>query len=213
MSQRAAPALRCVVFDLGGVLVRICRTWQEACARAGVHSHDDLATPEMIAARRPLRDAYETGRLSCDEFFAAVAATTDGRVSPWEFRRVHEAWVIGEYPGVRDLIAAIHRAGLSTGVLSNTNHSHWQDLAAGVASLVHHPHASHLLGVAKPDLDIYRAFERASGFEPAQVLFFDDLPDNIGGAGAAGWDAALIDHAGDTAAQMRDALHARGVRL
>ncbi len=209
MSQR----VRGVVFDLGGVLVRICRSWSEACARAGVQYHERVASPEQIEARRAVRDAYETGRIGCDEFFRRVAATTGGLVSSGEFERVHRAWIIGEYEGVRDLIRSLRTAGLATGVLSNTNHAHWSDLRQGVVNLVDHPHASHLLGVAKPDREIYRAFEEAARLPAPGLVFFDDLPANIEGARAAGWDAVWIDHEGDTAAQMRSALRTRGVTL
>lgn len=203
--------IRCVVFDLGGVLVRICRSWPEACARAGVAYHEDLASPQQLAARRTLRDRYETGQIPCDEFFAAVAATTEGLISPWQFRRVHEAWLIGEYDRVRGVIDRLHAAGIATGVLSNTNANHWDALITGVAGCVHHPHASHLLGVAKPDLGIYRAFEQATGFAGPQILFFDDLEANVGGAGAAGWLAQRIDPDAQPADQMLATLDRLGV--
>lgn len=206
-----SPSIKCIVFDLGGVLVRICRSFKEACERDGQAYQGQIAPPELVRRRMALAHEYETGRLSCDEFFAAAVATTSGWQSVDEFRRAHRAMIIGEYEGVRDLIDAIHARGLSTGVLSNTNHAHWSDLRQGVATRVHHPHASHILGVAKPHIDIYRAFERATGFRAADILFFDDLADNIAGAHAAGWQAVLVDHEGDTAEQMTGVLRARGL--
>lgn len=208
MPHSTSP-IKCIVFDLGGVLVRICRSWQEACFRAGLAFHGQIASPEIVQRRMALVHQYETGRITCVEFFAAAVATTTGWQSVDEFRRAHRAMIIGEYDGVRDLIDSIHARGLATGVLSNTNHAHWHDLRQGIAARVHHPHASHLLGVAKPHADIYRAFELASRFAPHQILFFDDLADNIEGARAAGWHAELVDHTGDPASQMSAALRAR----
>lgn len=209
----AVAPVRCVVFDLGGVLVRICRSWQEACARAGV-AYEPSASERLLATadeRHEISHAYERGRIACADFFAGIARSTRGLISPEAFERVHRAWVIEEYPGVCTLIADLRRAGVRTGVLSNTNHSHWEDLRQGVAREVDHPHASHLLGERKPDQAIYRAFERAARCAPADLLFFDDLEDNVAAALRAGWQSVLVDHAADPARQMRRELIARGL--
>lgn len=207
-----------IVFDLGGVVVRICRSWKEACAAAGIEYREAFdrqgTDPAAHAARRALVRKYETGDLDSDAFIHAVAQATAGLYSPAEFRAIHDAWILHEYPGVDRLIDDLHRQGLSTGVLSNTNALHWQQLAPHPAaapkfptpSKVQHLHASHLLRLAKPDRAIYDRFAQLSGTDPARILFFDDLPDNIAGAHAAGWHAHLIDHTGDTAAQMRTTL-------
>lgn len=203
---------RLVVFDAGGVLVRICRSWQEACAAAGEPFHPVAATPELMARRKAVVRRYETGGMTCAAYFDALAQTTDGLYTPEQVRRLHESWILGEYPGVADLVADLKSAGVRTGLLSNTNATHWRDLVSrrAIAGL-DHPHASHLMGVAKPAPEIYAAFAAAVGRAPGQIVFFDDLPENVAAARAAGWDAAPIDHAGDTAAQMRAALVERKV--
>ena len=45
---------------------------------------------------------------------------------------------------------------------------------------------SHRLGIAKPDLVIYRHAAEGLGFAPGRVLFIDDREDNIQAARAAG---------------------------
>ena len=74
-----------------------------------------------------------------------------------------------------------------------------------------HAHASHLLGVAKPDPRIFTAFGNATGFPPSSILFFDDRKENVLGAGRAGWHARQIDHAGDTASQLLRHLGSFGI--
>jgi FMN phosphatase YigB (HAD superfamily) len=66
-----------------------------------------------------------------------------------------------------------------------------------------HRHASHLLGFAKPDIRIYRAFESATGHSGADILFFDDLKDNVRAARSAGWRAERIDPDNETVPQLR----------
>lgn len=203
-----------VVFDLGGVVVRICRSIAEAAARVNLPVDPVLAQPEYIAQRRALHRDYERGLLTCDQFFERIAATTRGMYTPAQFRAIHEAWIIEEYAGVGDLIDDLHRADMPTGALSNTNAAHWAQMSStdkrtaifGAPARLRHRHASHLLGLAKPDAAIYHAFAQHTGFAPNRIVFFDDLADNIQAAQAAGWNAHQIDHAGDTAQQMRTIL-------
>lgn len=230
-----------VVFDLGGVVVRICRSWQEACAAAGVPFHPAVASAEQIASRKAVHHEYERGRMACGEFFQAVAQRTGGLYTAEAIRAIHDAWILEEYPGVGELIEQLHHLGVSTGVLSNTNHSHWVQLVGDSVTLpkfptpgrVRHCHASHLLGMAKPDAEIYHEFARrvaldwaagvggAGGERDAgsagvrlraeNILFFDDLKPNIDAAREAGWRAEQIDHTGDPAAQMREILGRAGI--
>ena len=137
-----------------------------------------------------------------------------GAYSPDEIAMIHDAWLIEEYPGVRTLVDDLHRlGGVETGMLSNTNARHWarRERDFTTAGLLGSQHASHLLGLAKPDPAIFRAFERRTGQAPGGIVFFDDLPENVDAARRAGWRGVLIDHVGDTAAQMRSALRDLGV--
>jgi FMN phosphatase YigB (HAD superfamily) len=215
-----ASPVRMVCFDAGGVLVRICRSWREGCAAAGVEHRWNDRTQSADAERAAINDAYQRGEIPCGAFFERMAATTDGLYSPAEIMAVHDAWILEEYAGVRALVEALNTADhLATGVLSNTSHRHWEGPhmagARGVSAVgtVQHPHASHLLGLLKPGPEIYRAFELATGFRGPEILFFDDLADNIGSARGAGWRAEQIDFTDDTAAQITRHLRRHGVHL
>lgn len=211
-----------VVFDLGGVLVRICRGIDQAAARAGMTIPAEYVAPAKRAERRAVHNEYELGRLTCEEFFARIAATAPGVLTPSDVRVLHERWIIEEYAGVGGLIDDLHAAGVDTGILSNTNHAHWQQIvgpdgdapaptAFPSTRKPRHRHASHLLGLSKPDVAVYHAVTRRTGHPAASTVFFDDLEDNIAGARAAGWQAHQIDPAGDTAGQMRGWLVGVGV--
>jgi len=154
-----------------------------------------------------------SGLLTPDEWCAAVSAICDQRMSPADVRAVLEAWMYDDYPGVAEVIDAIHAAGHVTATLSNANHVHWGQVLAASDALrrVQHLHASHLLGAVKPDPAIFEAFERATRFPRQSILFFDDIEENVAGARAHGWRAELIDHTGDPAAQLRAHLRRHGV--
>ncbi|MBL8763079.1 MAG: hypothetical protein JNM07_02275 [Phycisphaerae bacterium] len=197
-----------VVFDVGGVLIRICRTWAEGCAAAGLPVREPATHPDQVAARRVVHRLYEQGLIACDECFRRLAAATGGVYAPEEVRRIHDAWLLDEYIGVDELVRGLKEARIPVGLLSNSNHAHWSRVAPGgrgefpTPALADHAHASHLLRLSKPDDRMFRRFEHLSGFSGAQVLYFDDLNDNVEAARARGWRGYRVDPLGDTALQM-----------
>jgi glucose-1-phosphatase len=207
----ATPDIRLVCFDWGGVILRICRSWAEGCVRAGVPLREGVETPALKEQRRRASDDYQAGRIDGETFFQRLAAATGGLYTPDEVRLVHDAWMIEEYPGVAGLIDRLLAVrGVETALLSNTNQAHWarhiaeegREADFPTVARLHHRHASHLLGLIKPDIAIYRALEQRTGVPGSRILFFDDLLDNIEAARRAGWHAEQIDHTGDTAAQI-----------
>jgi putative hydrolase of the HAD superfamily len=211
--------IRMVCFDAGGVLVRICRSWQEGCKAAGVEFRWSHEAAEGDAERTRITEAYQRGLIGCDEFTLRMARTTAGLYDPAEFRAVHDAWILGEYEGVCALVRTLNTlSGVETALLSNTSASHWANRhmlggkGASAVGLVRHAHASHLLGLVKPGPEIYRAFESATGAAPASILFFDDMEENVLAARSAGWRAELIDFRSETRPQIEAHLLAHGVR-
>lgn len=220
----AERLIRLVCFDLGGVVVRICRTWEEACARAGieVRAPERFADPAARRRRRELSDLYQSGAIECESYYRLVAETTGGLYHADEVRRVHAAWTLDDYPGIDRLITSLgSHGGVLTACLSNTNRSHWEVLRHGtpeqppsraVPALQHH-FLSQCIGAIKPDERIYQHVERTLGFSPSEIVFFDDLSENIEAARRRGWRAHQVDHTGDTALQVRRHLVRYGVVL
>lgn len=211
-----------VCFDVGGVLIRHHRTWGDGCRAAGLPVFPIADDPDVAAARKELSSLHTTGRIDGAEFCRRMADTMRGAYSPEEIARVHHAWLIDEYPGVRAVIKRLHAInGLQTALLSNTNELHWARFVPSGGTLpefavcagIHHPHASHLLGLAKPAPEIYAEFARRVGMadHPGSILFFDDLPDNVAAARAQGWIAEYVDHRADTAPQLLTHLEFHGV--
>ncbi len=212
-----------VCFDLGGVLIRICGSWEEACRAAGLPP-PDASSPQALERHRSLTALLDTGRLSYDDWAARVSEAFEGMYSAVDAKRAHDAISQEERAGALGLVDALHAAGVSTACLSNTNHAHWVRLVhrdvegprsgepeyPAVARLKRH-FASHILGVAKPDPAIYAAFERIVGVRGDGVLFFDDRAENIDAARRRDWRAHRIDPDGDSIAQVREHLRRYGV--
>ncbi len=219
----ARPSIRLVCFDLGGVVVRICRTWGEACAAAGLPVHPVLDRPGDLTLRRELSARHQSGAMESSEFFERLARITGDVYTPGEVALIHDAWLLHEYPGIDAVVDGLLAIpGVETGILSNTNEPHWARLMGHTPpsrpefrtpARLRHRHASHLLRHAKPAPTIYAEFTRRTGYadRPGEILFFDDLEENIGAARAAGWRAERIDPDADPAAQIRRWLGAYGV--
>lgn len=201
MSQ---PKLIC--FDLGGVVVRICRSWAEGCARVGLDVRGEgIDRIALSPDWRALNRVYQRGEIDGDEFCDRFSALVDGLYTPEEMRRVNDAWVFAEYDGVEELIHELRQDGHTTCALSNTCLEHlsviteWPTMRA-----IEHLFASHEIGLVKPDVEAFVHVEEALGVDPADVIFFDDTAENIEAANARGWSAWQVDPAGDTAAFVRN---------
>lgn len=207
MSIERPEAIRVVCLDWGGVLLRICHSWEEACTAAGLALPDEPVSDDTRQQRRSLSEAYQLGRLSCDAYFRAVAELSPG-YGAHDIERLHDAYLIAEYDGALQLAQDLAgHARISGALLSNTNHRHWLRRAEfTAAAALPHQIASHLHGLAKPDAAFFCALEAAVGARAEQIAFFDDLQPNIDGARAMGWQAVRIDPRGDTIKQVRAAL-------
>jgi HAD superfamily hydrolase (TIGR01509 family) len=199
--------IRIVCFDLGGVLIRLRKSWVDVCRAAGFEVRGDAASDRFEDARSQAMAPYVLGRISHDEWAEKTSRVMGGAYSPEELTRIHDAWLLEEYAGVAEVVDELHARGIATACLSNTNEAHWARLVRAseypTIARLGARYASHLLGCGKPDEAMYRAFERAARVESAAVLFFDDLGVNVDAARAFGWNAERIDPTQETAPQMR----------
>lgn len=213
-------AIRTVCFDLGGVLVRACGTFNEAVEAAGLTLRDRqyLSSPPVLDRQSHLMAAHQIGDIDYDAYCRELSSAMQGLYSADEIRLTHEAWILGEYPGASALIEGLcGDSDLVTACLSNTNDGHWARLVGGSEfpwiGRFRHRLASHLLRLAKPAPAIYKAAQDAFGCAPEQIVFFDDMSQNVDAARQMGWIAQSIDASGDPVDQMRLALAALGVPL
>jgi len=213
VSIAPGPPVSIVCLDLGGVVVRIRRSFAEALRAAGAPEglFESLA-PDAVARVAAESALHQRGEIGFDAWLARTHRALGERVERGLLARAHDAVIVGEYPGVAAAIGRLRRAGARTACLSNTNDRHWEAMLPMPAlAAIEHRHASHLLGLEKPGEAIYRAFERAVGARPGEILFLDDLPENCAAARRCGWHAVEIDHERDTPDQIIAAARAHGV--
>jgi glucose-1-phosphatase len=206
---------RLVVFDLGRVLIRICDGWQHAFELAGV----PLSVEAMDAAVKAHLHAgvcrIEVGEDDVTEFCLEVAQRLG---LPLEsVIRMWQGYTLEAFPGVAELIDQIHAAGAATACLSNTNAEHWRiltdlnDPQGQALAGLQHRFASHLVRARKPDAPIYAHVERQTGFDPARIIFFDDVIENVEAARQRGWQAHLVERCENPIPRIRETLRQEGI--
>ncbi|MCE9604036.1 MAG: HAD family phosphatase [Planctomycetia bacterium] len=114
---------------------------------------------------------------------------------------------------MKAITAQLEAAGNRIGLLSNTCDMHYDFFSDGRFSTITESFEtvvlSYRLRLMKPDRAIYLAAARLAEVEPSEVFYVDDLPANVEGAKAAGFDAVLY----TTPAAYLAELRARDIRL
>jgi 2-haloacid dehalogenase len=197
--------IRNVVFDVGGVLVRLrYQPFVRYLQDAGVDLQDLpawLATIDL--------EAHERGEITGEELLGRVAASAAQPLDPDELAR---RWLDMFEPADEMLALANGLMGeYRVYLLSNVGELHWRHLDAsyGIGSVGHGAIASFRVGAVKPSAAIYREAERRFELDPAATVFIDDLKRNVAGARSRGW--TTIHHVNPEA--TRRELKSLGVRL
>ncbi|MBI5511596.1 MAG: HAD-IA family hydrolase [Deltaproteobacteria bacterium] len=205
--------MRLVCFDLGGVIIKICRDLREAAAAAGVILPEALPEAALVAMTT-WSWRLQRGETDPQTMAAEVARAAGGLLTAAQVEAIQAAWLLEPYAGVAELVATLEALGVATAVLSNTSPDHWEALRV-LPAVRHtrHRFLSFELRAMKPEPEIYAAVERHAGLSGAAIGFFDDTEANVAAARGRGWRAAQVDHALPPAPQIEAALCRWGVAL
>ena len=108
-----------VIFDLGGVLIRLSDGWRNVCNAAGVVYPTALNASDVTRAMIDLMTAHELGHIDNEVFFVRAGQLTG--LSTAQVQAVLHARLAGRYDGVDELITQIADTNTRTACLSNTN--------------------------------------------------------------------------------------------
>ncbi|XAL99109.1 HAD-IA family hydrolase [Phycisphaeraceae bacterium D3-23] len=211
------PDIQLVVFDLGGVLIRLAPSWRDAFTHAGLPYPKQLDAPETTVALEKLVEIEEVGGFGKLGFFDKAGELLG--IESGDLIRAADAYLRGPFPGIPELLDVLMASPIPTACLSNTNHNHWKDLANpdhpnGLPLLdLDHPVASQLVGHRKPNPGIYQHLEESTGIQAQNILFFDDRQDNIDAANDRGWNTHRVTHPTDTAPEIRAVLARHNIQV
>jgi putative hydrolase of the HAD superfamily len=147
------------------------------------------------------RHDYDRGTLNSEAYWRQVAADLGKLLDERQLAELVDAdtalWTQPNQPMI-DWAAALQRAGIKTGILSNIGDAMETGVMARCAWLGDFTHRtfSHRLKIAKPESAIYLHAAEGLAVSPAEVLFIDDRAENIAAAREAGMHAVqYTDHA------------------
>jgi HAD superfamily hydrolase (TIGR01509 family) len=182
------------LFDLGNVLLKLdfSRFLEFLVRNSEVK---DVAELKKYMSSSLLAD-YESGGVSTKGFIERTRLLVRGSFSDAEFEERFADIFDGTIPGMEMVIEELLTAG-PVYCLSNTTAIHQARYQRDFPFLkkVTRIYASHEIRARKPYPGTYRDVVAEIGTHPKNVLFFDDLPENIVGAKAAGLQAHVFESA------------------
>jgi len=190
VTRTAAKQTEVVLFDLGGVLVRI----------GGVRDFGDLiGEPDdaQVWTRWlgcPWVRDYERGLCSTEEFAVGMVERYQLDLAPALFLERFRSLPRGLFEGAPELVERL-TTRIEVACLSNTNPLHWeyQLEAYGLAELFPRRFLSHEIGLIKPDRELFQHVVDELGCRAASICFLDDNQINVDAAREFGIDAHRVD--------------------
>jgi putative hydrolase of the HAD superfamily len=198
--------LDAVLFDAGGVLVDLDYSYLRRLIGPVVGEVEESALSHAEAhARREINNTVRGGGRTSDawrEYFHIIL----GRVGVREERHgalidtlqeAHERfglWSVACH-GAVEAVRAIKAQGFRVGVVSNAEGQIEGSLGhAGFGGLFETVVDSHLVGVEKPNPEIFRVALKRMSLRAESTLYIGDLPEvDVKGARSAGLSAVLLD--------------------
>ncbi len=199
-----------IIFDYGNVIFLLdFPRLKQAFANLGMQNVDAFFSH---TTQNQIIDALDKGQLSAAEFRSAIRQAA-GRPELTE-EQVNTAWntlLVGVPSGYHELLLQLKRQ-YRTFLLSNNNEIHYQWIMdylqreygmAGNALFFERDYYSHLLGMRKPDSQIFQFVLDTHALMPEQTLFIDDSPQHVASAKQLGIQAELL-QPGDSLPDLLD---------
>ena len=199
----AAPSIRAVVFDLGGVIVdvdmaRVAAPFAEA---TGASVEDVRRVIECDDAWRE----YECGRISTEQYRRHLASLLGGPMTLGQFECGWNSIYVGVSEGVAGLLAGL-TGRLRIAALTNTNACHaavWLKRYADVLRPFERIFMSFEMGCRKPEPECFQLVLDWLGLPPGAVAFVDDSGENVTAAESLGMKGILAAGTESIAAGLR----------
>lgn len=174
------------VFDLGNTVIRLAyeRVLENLCRESAV---DRDALVELLEDSGGYRD-MERGAITVWEFYEFLCEKAGYRGSITDFHRIWSDFFDGTVDGIEDLIERV-RTRYRVAFLSNSNEIHAELIPRQFASIFRKDDRfifSHRFRVAKPDPEIFRRTVEVLGTLAQNIVFIDDLQENVTAARSVG---------------------------
>jgi glucose-1-phosphatase len=181
-----------IILDLGGVVVGLDpgKTVREFLS-LGFHG---IENTDFVMAKYPFFMEYETGKINTADFIASIQKATDRDISSDKIAAAWNTMILDLKKDVMHLLKKL-RLGYRIFLLSNTNelHIHSFNEALNIkyglmdlSEIFEKLYYSHVLGMRKPDREIFEFVLNDSQISPAETLYIDDTLAHIESAATLG---------------------------
>ncbi len=188
-----------IIFDYGNVVFLLdFNKTRTTFTELGISNIDSFFSH---AGHDPLFNEYETGRISTPEFRDGVRRILNRpELSDAIIDDTWNSLLIG-VPAINHQLLLEAKARYRTFLLSNNNELHlayihkYLQEQYGLASnegFFEKTYYSHLVGMRKPDADIFNLVLNENDLKPEETLFIDDSPQHIRTAAQLGIHTALV---------------------
>lgn len=184
---------KAIGFDMGGVLIyySIPDSIKEIARYFGV---DEDVVKASMSELRPLVDV---GKIDNNQFWAELLKKIGSDKDPEETEHIWSDSYIKKnpfVPGSMELVEQLKAAGYKVGMLSNIDPEHGR-INYGRHIFEHFDVAllSYEEGVRKPQPEAFQLLCDKLGALPKELIFIDDLPDNVAGANKFGATGILFE--------------------
>jgi putative hydrolase of the HAD superfamily len=199
------PDIRWFLFDLGNTIIKLAyeRVMENICKRASV-SRDELV--ELLERPGAYRD-MERGAVSFSQFYDFLCDRASYGGSLQDLQEVWSDFFDGPMPGIEGLLDRV-RKRYRVAFLSNSNEVHAELIPRRFATLFQKDDRfifSHRIGWAKPDPEIFQHALEVMGARPQEVVFVDDVRENVLAAQALGMTGFQFSDAFSLARELEQA--------
>ncbi|MGV0643912.1 HAD family phosphatase [Mycolicibacterium sp. XJ2546] len=186
-TPRADMAVNAVVFDMGGVLTvdpfEACRNYARELGLPAETFVEQLRGPDFAEVETGARAVRDFLKFACRD----VAERFDVDVN---IRRLADCLAAGQQvrPEMVTLVVELADRGVPVGLLTNNAkeaRSWWHSGVLPIARFTAVVDSSQV-GLRKPDPRIYTVTAERMRRRPDELLYFDDMADNVAGARTAG---------------------------
>lgn len=190
------PSPKALLFDFGNVFIQVefDRTWLALCQLQPQLTRDEFYA--FLHSHAHLE--FELGQLTPQAFFRALGRQLRLDATP---DILCNAWNLALGDAYADIDAWIHRLAqrLPLYMFSNTNETHylcWKEKYRDLLRPLRQIFTSHELGMRKPSHAAFRSVLKQMNMRAADVMFFDDRPENTAAAQQVGMTTVQVRDAG-----------------
>jgi HAD superfamily hydrolase (TIGR01509 family) len=182
--------IKTVLFDLGNVIAHIDfgAFWRSL----------GFVKPEEIVpfakGYKLLTLQYETGNIVTEDYLHGLQAVFNNWFTLIQLEQAFSNIMEEPVEGMLEKIKQISRT-YRTALVSNTNEIHYQWSLKNYEALriLHNHYLSFQLRVMKPASGFYEAIIKCQGINPSEILFIDDIAENVEAAKVFGMEAVKFE--------------------